>query len=230
MFGRQKVALIVGEFLGAATLSIVVLSMIGRTSFPFFAAVAAAVAVGTMAYLFGADSNPAVTIGRWTMRKVQTTQAMVMIAAQMLGGLAAWKLAEYLLHTSIKNIAGASFDWRILIAEVLGTFVLGIGVAVATKRAYPPAQFAVTVGLALFLGILMASFASNGVLNPAVALGVQSWSWAYAVGPVLGAVAGMSFYGLVFVDRPVRARTSSAKATSARKSTPKKTGRKTTKR
>lgn len=228
MFGREKIAMLVAEFLGAALLSTVTLAMLGRTSFPFFVAAAAGVAFGAMAYLFGAHSNPAVTIGLWTMRKVQSLQAVAMIAAQMLGGVAAWKLTEYLLDSGIKNIAGDSFDWRILLAEAIGAFVLGLGVAVASTRAYTGAQWANALGVSLFLGVLVATFASNGVLNPAVAVGVQSWNWAYALGPVLGGVVGMSFYGLLFVGWPVR-RTRAA-AVRAKASTRKTAARKTTTR
>jgi glycerol uptake facilitator-like aquaporin len=200
MFGRQKVAMMVAEFLSAATLSMVVLALIARTNFPFFVAIASGLTVGLMAYLFNSHSNPAVTVGLWTMRKVQTLEAVVRVAMQMLGGVAAWQLSQYLVNSDLKNIAGDSFDWRILLAEALGAFVLGIGVAVAVKRAYEGARFAVTTGAALTLGILVASLASNALVNPAVAVGVHSWSWAYVLGPILGGVIGTSLYGVVFVE------------------------------
>jgi hypothetical protein len=81
------------------------------------------------------------------------------------------------------------------------------------------------------LGALIASTASNGILNPAVALGLNSWSWTYAAAPVLGAVLGMNIYDLFLapvselkaapkptsiVDEPV------AKKVSAKKKTTKK--------
>ena len=47
------------------------------------------------------------------------------------------------------------------------------------------------------MGILVASLASNGIVNPAVAIGVQSWSWVYAVAPLVGAVLGANVYGLM---------------------------------
>ena len=45
MFGRKKIAMLVAEFVGTFTLSSVILAMIGRTTFPFFAALAAGLAV-----------------------------------------------------------------------------------------------------------------------------------------------------------------------------------------
>jgi glycerol uptake facilitator-like aquaporin len=227
MFGREKVAMLVAEFLGASVLSTVTLSMLGRTSFPFFVAVAAGAALAAMGYLFGAQSNPAVTIGLWTMRKVQTTVAIAVIAAQMLGGVAAWQLNEYLLNSELKSMA-SSFDWRIFVAEAVGAVVLGLGVAVAVSRAYKEAAWAVVTGVSLSLGILVASMASNALLNPAVAVGVQSWSWTYALAPVLGTVAGMTAYGLLYMEWPV-AKTKAATAKSkapARKAVAKKPARK----
>ncbi len=214
MFGRQKIAILVAEFIGTGVLATVVLSMIGRTSFPFFAAVAVGVTVGTMSYLFGTHSNPAVTVGLWTMKKVKTTQAVVLIVAQMLGGLGAWRLNEYLLNSDLKSMAGETFDWRVLLAEALGAFIVGVAIAAAVSKGYDGAKRAVVTGLAFFLGVNVASMASNGLLNPAVALGVQSWSWAYTLGPVLGAIIGMSFYGLLFVDRPARVSKSKVSARS----------------
>lgn len=214
MFGRRKVAILVAEFLSTVILSSVVLAMIGRTNFPFFAAVAAGSTVGLMAYLFGTHANPAITIGLWTMRKVPTIQGLVMIAAQMLGGLAAWQLSEYLLKSELKNIAGPSFDWRILLAEAIGTFVFGLGVAAAVSRAYQNERQSLIIGMSLFVGILVASLASNALLNPALALGLQSWSWAYVLGPILGSVLGMSTYGLVFAE-PVTVKATTKRVTTA---------------
>jgi len=221
MFGRRKVAIILAEFLSTAILSVVILSMIGRTNFPFFVAVAAGTTVGAMAYLFGAHANPVITIGLWTMRKVPTTQAIVIIASQMLGGLAAWQLSEFLLKSDLKNIAGSSFDWRVLLAEAIGTFIFGLGVAAAVSRAYQNERQSVIIGFSLFLGILVASLASNALLNPAVALGVQSWNWAYVLGPILGSVIGMSTYGLAFAT-PVTVESSASTTSAARRTTVKK--------
>jgi glycerol uptake facilitator-like aquaporin len=45
------------------------------------------------------------------------------------------------------------------------------------------------------LGITIAALVgSNGVLNPAVALGIGSFSVVYALAPVLGSVLGMQAY------------------------------------
>ena len=73
------------------------------------------------------------------------------------------------------------------------------------------------------LGILVASTASNGILNPAVALGIRSWNFVYVAGPVLGAIIGMNLYAQLFADRPTRVKSASiTKKTVAKKKTTKK--------
>ena len=203
MFGRQKVAALVAEFVGTAVLASAVLAMAGRTSFPFFAAIIAGLTMGLMVMVIGpisgAHINPVVTIGLWTIRKIQTTQAIVYVAAQMLGGVAAWQLNEFLLDQPLRNTAGGSLDWRVMIAEAVGAFVFTMAVAAAVSRAYEGAKLAFTAGAGLTLGIVVASIAANATINPAVAVGIQSWSWTYALGPVAGAIIGMNVYGLVFM-------------------------------
>lgn len=231
MFGREKLAQIVGEFLGTAVLASVIFSMTGRTDFPFFAALAAGLTLAVMQLVVGPTSdahlNPAVTIGMWTLRKIETAKAIVYIAAQMLGGLAAWQLIEYLLNTELSSKAGKAFDWRVFTAEVVGTFIFTFGIVAALSHRYDRGVTAAVIGGSLALGIMVATFASNGLLNPAVAVGVQSWSWTYAAAPVVGSIVGMNLYALLFTEGPaqsVRAAltpTRKAKAP-ARKTTAKK--------
>jgi glycerol uptake facilitator-like aquaporin len=190
--------MVVAEFLGTAALATVVMAMIGRTNFPFFVAAAAGLTVGVFGYLFGSHSNPSVTVGMWTMRRVSTVDAILRVGAQLLGGVAAWRLMEYLLNNKLTSIANADFDWRVLVAEAVGAAVLGLGAAAAVNRVVDNARQAVVNGVALAIGILLASLASNALLNPAVAVGVRSWSWAYAAGPIIGAVVGMSLYDIVY--------------------------------
>ncbi len=209
MFRREKIAMIVAEFIGTFTLASVVLSMVARTAFPFFAAVSAGAVLGLMTLLVGrvsgAHLNPAVTIGLWWIRQIKAAKAVVYIAAQMLGGLVAITLNEYLLNKPIPSTAGDKFEPRVLVAEAVGAALFTFGVAAVVSQGFKGLKRAVAIGGSLTMGILVASFASNGLLNPAVALGVQSWSWAYAAGPVLGALVGVSLYTVVFAPKAPKA-------------------------
>jgi glycerol uptake facilitator-like aquaporin len=172
--------------------------------------------------------NPVVTLGLWTLRRIDTMRAVVNIVIQFLGGLVAWTLSEYLLNAPLKNIANANFDWRVLTAEAVGALVFTFGVAAALYEGYRGLKYAVTVGGSLALGVMLASFSSNALLNPAVALGVQSWSFAYLAGPLLGALVGMNLYAMLFAV-PTRVTATPVKAaarTTAARSTAKKPARK----
>lgn len=243
MVNRQKVAMLVAEFMGVMVLTTAVYAMVGRTNFPLFGGLAAGITLGLLVHTIGASSgaqvNPAITLGLLSVRKISFVKAVLYIAAQMLAGFAAWKLINYFMGTDLKTIAGEKFAWKVLIAEAVGAFVFAFGVASAVYQKYEGTKLAFTVGASLTIGILIASLGSNGVLNPAVALGIQSWSWAYAVGPLVGAVFGMNVYALVFSDeitlkRPTLphrsvsapAKVASAKSTSAKKKAPAKSAAK----
>jgi len=203
MFGRKKVAAICAEFLGTAVLASAVLSMAERTTFPFFAAVVAGLTVTTLTLLFGGISgghfNPAVTVGLWTIRKVETITALIFIVAQLAGGLVAFRLNEYLQNSAISNIAGKNIDWRIILAEAIGAMIFTVGFSGAIYLGYQGIKKAVTIGASLTMGILFASIASNGILNPAVAIGIHSFSFSYIVGPIIGALIGMNLFVYLFV-------------------------------
>lgn len=245
MFGRTKIAMLVAECFGVMAITLTVLSVSkSQLGFPYFIALGVGITLAVMALVVGnisgAHFNPAVTLGLWTVRKVPTLQAIAYIAAQLLGGILALKLFVYLIDQPLNSIANKKFDWRVLIAEAVGTYILVFGVTAAVYQGYKGARFAVTIGGALFLGALIASVASNGLINPAVALGVQSWSRAYVVGPLLGGVLAAATYGLLFapveslagVATPVPVAASEVKSKSiAKKTTPKKAAKKpTTKR
>lgn len=225
MFGRNKLAMIVAEFIGTFSLASVILSMTGRTSFPFFQAAAAGAAYGLMFLVFAAVYrpilNPALTFGLWAAQKIDTTRAVVFIAAQMLGGVAAWTLSEYLLGAPLKSIAGEEFLWTVFVAEALGALIFSFGVASALAQGYKGLRLAVTAGASLSVGVLLASFASNGSINPAVALTVQSWSVAYVLGPVLGALLGANLYGWMTETERKPRRKLFARVTSNKKSSKK---------
>jgi glycerol uptake facilitator-like aquaporin len=200
---RSKVAMVMAEFLGTAILTTSAINVArSQIGIGYFVAFSVAITVGVLTLIFNATSgahfNPAITIGMWTLRKIKTLQAIVAVAAQMLGGFAAWKLAEYFTGQTLANIAGKTFSWKVLVAEALGTFVLTFGIAAAIYQKYEGSKLAVTVAASMFAGIIVASLAANGALNPALALGNQSWGRAYIFGPIIGSVVGMNLYAMLF--------------------------------
>lgn len=235
MFGKNKVAMLVAEFVGTFVLAVVALAMIERTTFPYFLGGAMGLTYAVFWYVFGRSSgahfNPAITIGHWSLRKIGTTVAFAYIIVQVLGGLVAWLTVTWLQGSVLSNIAGKQFDAKILVAEAIGALILGMGVAAASYNSEDDLRSVVTVGGALFLGVCMAAFAGNAFINPAVAVGARSLSWSYVVGPLVGVFVGMNLYAWLFLtDQKVLFSTSqssvSARSTSASKKAVKKPVRK----
>ena len=212
-FGKKELATLVAEFLGTGVLTLLILSVQRSTiGVPFFVALAAGLAVVVMSFAVAGTSggyfNPALTIGMWTARKLSTVMAVLYVVVQLLAGFAAYHLYVYFVNNSLQSVGG-HFTGRILAAEAIGTGLFAFGWASAVYQRFSAAVAASVAGLSLTLGIIAASSASLGLLNPAVALGVKAWVLGtYVLGPVIGAVVGVNLYVYLFADSG----TSTAKA------------------
>ncbi len=230
MFGRQKVAALTAELLGAGVLTLLVLT-VQRSSIgvPFFVAAAAGLSVVLMSFVLGTASkahfNPAITLGWWTARKIDTITAVLYIAFQFLGAWLAAQLYIYLVGNDLQPVGG-KFGWQIFTAELVGTAIFAFCFASAVYQGFSRAVSASFIGLALMVGIIAASSASLGLLNPAVALGVDAWvPKTYVVGPLVGAILGINLYALLFagdVPKLATAKSAPAPAVKAKKTTAKK--------
>lgn len=203
MFGRNRIAALVAEFLGTGFLTLVVLSVQRSTiGVPFFVAMAAglaaAVLIVAMGRFGGGHFNPAVTIALWTARKVRALDGVLFIAVQLLGAWAAYYLYTYYVNSPLQPVGG-NFSGRILVAEAVGGVVLGLAWAAVSYVNHSNVAKAGVIGAAYMLAIVAASSAAIGLINPALALGVRAWVWGtYVLGPVLGAIVGVNLYGLLF--------------------------------
>lgn len=199
---RKKIAMLLAEFLGTGILTAVVLAVSkSQLGVPYFVSIAAGlmIAAGTLVFgaVSGAHFNPIITIGLWSARRIKALPAVTYIAAQLLGGIAAYLLYTYMVDATWKN--SGTYDPQILVAEAVGAFIFSLGWAAAVYNKLEIGKAAFVVGGSLIIGILVASVASAGILNPAVALGARSWVWGtYVLGPVLGAIIGFNLYALLF--------------------------------
>ncbi len=198
---RAKAAPVLGEFFGTATLVMVALALSEITSVSYFVATSVAATIGVVYMMFaglsGAHVNPAITFGLWTARRVTTFRAVAYIVAQLVGGFASWQLYQYFTDHKLQSRT-TSWDWRILLAEAVGTLVLSMGFTAAVSRGFTVLESALTYATALFAGIMIAATAAAGFLNPAVALGSRSFDWVYILGPLLGALVGVNLYTYLF--------------------------------
>lgn len=202
MFSRNNIAMLSAEFLGAGVLALVILAVQRSTiGVPYFVGLAGGLAVALLMFVFGrvsgAHLNPAITVGMWTARKITTVRAILFIAVQMLGGYLAGLLYGYLINNDIAAV-NSQFTGRLLVAETVGALVLSLGWAATVYNGWVAGVKSTVTGLAYALGIIVAASASVGIVNPSVALAANAWSWAYILGPVLGAVIGFNLYGLLF--------------------------------
>jgi aquaporin Z len=218
---RPLIAALIAEFVGTFMFAGAVIASQGQPILVFFALVGVVFAIGLLS---GAYVNPALTIAAWVTRRMGALRALGFIVAQLLGAM----LALVVLNAYVSNAPAASSqqlyagaaelfkaaalpegkEWLVLMAEVLGTAIFGFAVAAATREIKERTSAAFTVGLGLYIGLLVAGSAAalisaSAVLNPAVAVALQvnfgqMWNIAiYALGSTLGAVIGFALYDLL---------------------------------
>ena len=218
---RAVVAPVLAEFVGTGVLVMVALILGQTTAVSYFIATSLAVTAAAVYLLFsavsGAHANPAITFGMWTARKIGTLRGITYIAAQLLGGLVAWQLFQYLTNhvTQAKNVPFSTPVW---LAEVVGTGILALAYTAAVKRGVAVLNSAIAVGAAYFVAILIAATASAGYVNPAIALGSRAWSGVYVLGPLVGGLIGVNLYTFFFNDAEV-AESRVARTVSVRRTT-----------
>lgn len=183
------------EFLGALVLTLVVLttSVNGfALATPLAAALTLALCVYTLGPISGCHINPAITLGLWSIGKIKSWKVLNYIVAQVLGAGAAVLIFKS-LGVSMPSLVSSDtlmVGW----AELVGTFFFGLGVAAVVSHKVPSDFSGAVVGGSLLLGIALAATVSLGVLNPAVALGLNLLSFAYILGPIIGSILGMQAY------------------------------------
>lgn len=196
-----------------------------------FAVTFAVYCVGSIS---GGHLNPAVTIGMAAIGKFAWASVPGYIAAQMaggfLGGVIVW--LAYLPHWSVTSDAGAKLavfstgpairnPFANLITEIIGTFILVLGVLAVLSPAnlVPDSDIAKGFGPALVGVIVWAIGLSLGgptgyAINPARDLGPRiahfvlpiagkggsdwSYAWVPVAGPIIGGVIGALFYQLMW--------------------------------
>ncbi|MDD5056066.1 MAG: aquaporin [Candidatus Peribacteraceae bacterium] len=186
------------ELLGTFLLAFLVRLSLGA-QFPVATPVLAAITLGLIVYILGSVSgahvNPAVTIGLFTIGKIKALDALGYIIAQVIGAVLAGVAGTAMLGSALTATADSSM--MIVLAEAIGAAIFLFGISAVVRKKVPDCMSGITVGTSLLLGVLAASTASAGILNPAVALALHSFTPAYIFGPIIGAVAGVWLYRAV---------------------------------
>ncbi len=184
----------IAEFVGTLILALAVtISLAGTFAVPtpVIAGLALGIGVYTMGAISGAHFNPAITLGLLSIRKIGVKDALLYIAAQLIGAAVAMHLAKYLVTPAAVTVNDV---WMTGVFEMIGTFVFAYGVASVAHGKNSAGASGLVVGGSLLLGISLAAAGSNAVLNPAVAFSIGSFGLFYLIGPIVGAVAAMWLY------------------------------------
>ncbi len=183
------------EFLGAFGLALAVtMSVVLEFGLPtpLIAGVTLGLFVYTVGSISGAHLNPAITIAMLAHKKIEVKDAFFYIVLQLLGGFAAFGLV--LLLNGEPAFVPVDGSFLTFVAEALGAAFLAFGVIAVVFGNVDDDMAGVVICGSLFIGAMIASVQSNGVLNPAVALGLDSVSLAYVLGPIVGALVGSALY------------------------------------
>lgn len=183
---------VAAELVGTFALAFSALISIHHADFPIPAPALAGLTLGVLVHLLGPVSgcllNPAVTIAIWSIGKLDARDVGAFIVAQFAGAGLALALGR-LLFTNPTPLPVDAFAGT-GVAELLGAALLAFAIAAVFMDRIPTRLTGAVIGGTLVVGIAWAAHGSNGVLNPAVALGIGSFSLPYVWGPVVGALAG----------------------------------------
>lgn len=188
----------VAEFIGTFALAFVVLAAAAASgtlplAIPIIAGLTLALFVYTIGPISGCHINPAVTIGQLSVGNIKPQAAIGYLVAQALAALAAIMAAHMFMIAS--PLTQSAFDARVFAAEMLGAFFFNFGIAAVVAGKVPRDLGGAVVGGSLLFGVLVASFSgAAGILNPAVAVALNSASLLYLTAPVVGAVLGVQAY------------------------------------
>jgi aquaporin Z len=215
------VAALLAEFIGTFIFAATIIAGQGQPILVFFALVGVVLAVGSIS---GAYVNPALVLGAWITKRMNGVRAIAYIVAQVLGAMLALVVLNAYVNaapaaspTDMYSGAAALFkaaalpegkEWFIFFSEFIGTLIFGFAVAGATREKKERTAAAFTVGLGVFLGLMVAGSAAafiggSAILNPAVAISLQAVSFnlwpimVYVVGASLGAIIGFILYDML---------------------------------
>jgi len=179
---------------------------------------AIAIMVSALGHISGGHFNPAVTIGIWVTKRLNTIDAILYWVAQLAGATAAaFALKSVIPDDTWRAVALGTPElardfpvWAGMSLEAVTTFFLVLVVfatAVDEKGAFKSiAGFG--IGLTISLGIMVAGPLTGAALNPARAFGpaLAATHWAhqgvYWIGPLGGGFLAGLLYDTLYLKKP----------------------------
>jgi MIP family channel proteins len=218
---RPLVAELIGTFflvfcaVGAAVSDLYRTGAVGFLGIAVANGVALAIGISATMAASGGHLNPAVTIGLWSVGRIDPVKATQYIVSQLAGAILA-VLAVKMLYPDVAGqiaIYGAprlatdvTATQGILI-EAIMTFLLAFAVMGTMIDSRAPKIGGLGVGLIVMCDVLAGGQMTGAAMNPARAFapmlvgGMWTGVAIYWVGPVLGAIAAMQVYERVLMQK-----------------------------
>ncbi|QDS68066.1 hypothetical protein FKW77_009854 [Venturia effusa] len=169
-----------------------------------------AVTVWVFFRISGGLFNPAVSLGLALIGAIGWIRFLVVIVAQILGGIAAAGIVSSLfpgdlaVRTTLSTLPQTSIQ-RGLFIEMFCTILLIFTIFMLAAEKHKGTFLApIGIGLALFVAELGSVMFTGGSLNPARSFGpdvvlgkFDNYHWIYWIGPGLGAIVAVLFYRFI---------------------------------
>ncbi len=188
---------------------------IGLLAIALAPALAVAILASALGHISGGHFNPAVTIGFWVTKRLNTLDALSYWAAQLLGATVAAFLLKLVIPAETWRNAALGTPtlmsdfprWGGLTLEATATFflVLVVFATLVDEHGSFRSLAGFAIGLVYALGILVAGPFTGGALNPARAFGpaFASNHWlnqgVYWIGPLIGGFLAGLVYDSLFL-------------------------------
>lgn len=175
---------------------------------------AIAILVSTLGHISGGLFNPALTVGLWATRRLDSVTSVAYILAQLAGAVAgafALKMFPEALGEAASwgtPLLGSETDFAQGAAiEAILTFFLMLAVFGTALDPRGPRLGGFAIGLSIAMSILAAGALTGAAMNPARTFGpalvnnIWDEHLVYWIGPIIGAVLAALVYHYLFSER-----------------------------
>jgi aquaporin Z len=168
-----------------------------------------------LGHISGGHFNPALTVGVWVTRRIETGKAIGYILAQLIGAIVAGLALVTLFPASMRDAVqlgtprlGPQIDFLqgVGIEAILAFFLVIVFFGTVLDTRGPKIVGGLAVGLVYTMDVLAGFPLTGAAINPARVLGpaLVGGEWGdhlvYWVGPIVGAVVGALLYHYVFAN------------------------------
>jgi aquaporin Z len=175
----------------------------------------------TIGHVSGCHINPAVTLGFWLSKKIDSATALIYMAAQVVGAIVGGLLLYLITENGDLDKTGvfAANGWgdtigspfgigSVIIVEILFTGLLVFVVLGTTTKGFPAGFGGLAAGLTLGMIHIATIPVDNTSVNPARSIGAAVFAgsdhlaqlWAFIVFPLVGGALGLLAHRLLHGD------------------------------